>query len=569
MKRKSDLRNLIDTDVNLSKYLSQGAIPKNKGHENKNKFSSNESTKSSEKNSQFSRNKENHHSRIKKWSSLSNFDKRSNDHPIILNSKPNRGPFVYIVPNNPSSGYSLAPGKYLIISLSETDILNTYSVIRHPKKGARGTSPPETNNSKLNLNSSIEEEYDPLPSNNLNLSTKGEGLKEGEKKFDELIDKYINDENGLNDYIKLEKITGEILEMMASISLNLPENYLNSLKMKYMELNENKELMLKYLEKIKIKMEKEELLLKVLDIFPNIDPSYVKEKLENFNYGGGEKYPINEDLSNDENKKLWKMYVNDFDMDDFMIEFPNYKNYYGSIAVLISYHKEINDYERGKKKREDEEREEAESTGFFYCTLCCDDKLIFSLITICPDGLIICVIMKFTYINIKIGDGANKFYCPCGSDTILPDDLIKNYLCKRIFKKLLLKRQAEEIKKAQINGLESCLFCHFSYIPNPDDKVFICQNEECLKEICRNCHEENHIPLKCEEVIREKDIEARKKIEEEMTKKLLRTCPNCGQKFIKIDGCNKITCTCGTLACYICQKQIQDYTHFSDRGGIG
>ena len=48
-----------------------------------------------------------------------------------------------------------------------------------------------------------------------------------------------------------------------------------------------------------------------------------------------------------------------------------------------------------------------------------------------------------------------------------------------------MKRQAEEIKKAQINGLESCLFCDFSYIPNPDDKVFLCQNEECLKEICR------------------------------------------------------------------------------------
>jgi hypothetical protein len=41
-----------------------------------------------------------------------------------------------------------------------------------------------------------------------------------------------------------------------------------------------------------------------------------------------------------------------------------------------------------------------------------------------------------------------------------------------------------------------------------------------------------------------------------------RECPKCKNKFVKTDGCNKMSCSCGAKICYICRVIIDDYTHF-------
>lgn len=47
-----------------------------------------------------------------------------------------------------------------------------------------------------------------------------------------------------------------------------------------------------------------------------------------------------------------------------------------------------------------------------------------------------------------------------------------------------------------------------------------------------------------------------------------RVCWQCNMKFVKADGCNKMTCgRCGALMCYICKKPVKDYTHFNGQGG--
>lgn len=76
----------------------------------------------------------------------------------------------------------------------------------------------------------------------------------------------------------------------------------------------------------------------------------------------------------------------------------------------------------------------------------------------------------------------------------------------------------------------------------------------------------NHVPLKCDEVI--KTDKARLLIEEKMTEALIRTCYKCKRAFFKEEGCNKMTCTCGALMCYVCDKPIKDYKHFNAQGGM-
>jgi E3 ubiquitin-protein ligase RNF216 len=50
-----------------------------------------------------------------------------------------------------------------------------------------------------------------------------------------------------------------------------------------------------------------------------------------------------------------------------------------------------------------------------------------------------------------------------------------------------------------------------------------------------------------------------------MSAAFIQKCNKCFKPFVKADGCNKMTCSCGNLQCYICGENIKDYTHF-DRG---
>jgi hypothetical protein len=47
-----------------------------------------------------------------------------------------------------------------------------------------------------------------------------------------------------------------------------------------------------------------------------------------------------------------------------------------------------------------------------------------------------------------------------------------------------------------------------------------------------------------------------------MTAALVQKCNKCSKPFVKLSGCNKMTCNCGNLQCYVCGQNVKDYRHF-------
>ena len=54
-----------------------------------------------------------------------------------------------------------------------------------------------------------------------------------------------------------------------------------------------------------------------------------------------------------------------------------------------------------------------------------------------------------------------------------------------------------------------------------------------------------------------------------MSAALIQVCNRCKKPFVKLSGCNKMTCSCGNLQCYVCGQNIKDYTHFDGPKGDG
>ena len=61
---------------------------------------------------------------------------------------------------------------------------------------------------------------------------------------------------------------------------------------------------------------------------------------------------------------------------------------------------------------------------------------------------------------------------------------------------------------------------------------------------------------------KEKKLTPAKIIEEAMSEAMVRKCNKCGLRFVKLDGCNKITCRCGNTQCFVCSKDVIGYNHF-------
>ncbi|ORX52667.1 hypothetical protein DM01DRAFT_1408005 [Hesseltinella vesiculosa] len=93
--------------------------------------------------------------------------------------------------------------------------------------------------------------------------------------------------------------------------------------------------------------------------------------------------------------------------------------------------------------------------------------------------------------------------------------------------------------------------------------AFQCRNPICGKLTCLNCLH----AIRGLHACWENELDGmRLYVEKAMADAVKRTCPRCSLSFQKSDGCNKITCQCGYIMCYVCRKHIgkESYGHFCD-----
>ncbi|XP_029014332.1 E3 ubiquitin-protein ligase RNF216 [Betta splendens] len=197
---------------------------------------------------------------------------------------------------------------------------------------------------------------------------------------------------------------------------------------------------------------------------------------------------------------------------------------------------------------------------------CCFGEFAFEKMTQCSDGHLFCKECLVKYAQEAVfGSGKLELSCMEGScpcsypvcelEKVLPE----NILCK------YNERQAEEAVAATCaDELVRCPFCNFPALLDKDMSLFSCPNPRCRKESCRKCHVQwkQHVGKTCEQVLERDEIRMRVLFEERMTAARVRKCVKCGTGLVKSEGCNRMSCRCGSFMCYLCREPITGYNHF-------
>uniref|UniRef100_A0AC34PZM6 RING-type domain-containing protein n=2 Tax=Panagrolaimus sp. JU765 TaxID=591449 RepID=A0AC34PZM6_9BILA len=120
--------------------------------------------------------------------------------------------------------------------------------------------------------------------------------------------------------------------------------------------------------------------------------------------------------------------------------------------------------------------------------------------------------------------------------------------------------------------VERCRNCNFAVellVPKEANKVLHCPM--CKEKHCRFCEQkwdDEHFGVSCQERFKKIDGMKRDRMMElTINEAVVRKCHKCNLQFTKYDGCNKITCRCGAIQCYICKEKDVQYNHYCKNNG--
>ncbi|KAI8914047.1 hypothetical protein DFJ77DRAFT_418209, partial [Powellomyces hirtus] len=201
------------------------------------------------------------------------------------------------------------------------------------------------------------------------------------------------------------------------------------------------------------------------------------------------------------------------------------------------------------------------------CGCCFSDFPLIQEIS-CLDNHAFCKTCIQQFAESKMVALRSPHFLPCpeigGCTRKISDIDIQKCISTKVWAGIPRMRQMSDIETAQIPDLAVCPFCDFPMIiENADDKVFRRINPPCRAISCRSCREKSHIPHTCDEFRRRRDVgNLRNVVAEAQSAALIRHCPTCSCAVYKTSGCNKMTCPCGQMFCYIFRESVQNYGHF-------
>ncbi|CAG9853865.1 unnamed protein product [Phyllotreta striolata] len=247
-----------------------------------------------------------------------------------------------------------------------------------------------------------------------------------------------------------------------------------------------------------------------------------------------------------------------------VIEEPSVTSNNIPLVQLVTYLKHI-DYIGRELDLKQKTKEEARKYNLLeMCKCCYNEELTPEECYLCTNGCIFCKECVVNSVKFSFAKGFIKFDCMSDCDGEISLHTVSLALPRDTLNTIALKIATEEITKANIDGTAVCPFCGLAQPTVKEETIIKCINVDCLMESCKQCGHESHLPMKCNEIEYDEDVQRRTFIENKMTDALARSCHNCKRRFIKSSGCNKMTCICGARTCYICDKPVYDYRHFGD-----
>ncbi|AYV83819.1 MAG: putative E3 ubiquitin ligase triad3 [Hyperionvirus sp.] len=216
-----------------------------------------------------------------------------------------------------------------------------------------------------------------------------------------------------------------------------------------------------------------------------------------------------------------------------------------------------------------------ESITLFEC-MCCINECMEADKIMCSNNHKFCKECLINYVTDRITGGDYKLRCMADSNCngTFNHKILKNMLDPKLYNSYVEKETQEIMNLAEIKDLYTCPKCLVYSIEideayrekNMKEPKFVCANSTCRFISCLLCKGKFHGKISCDYV--KKDENVRKIIEEVLTRHRTRACPKCSKVFMRIDGCNKMTCSCKTVSCYLCKVQIMGYEHFASEGVV-
>lgn len=181
---------------------------------------------------------------------------------------------------------------------------------------------------------------------------------------------------------------------------------------------------------------------------------------------------------------------------------------------------------------------------------CCFTPSPFTEMVQCLEGHLVCKQCVILSVETALAEGYIRSTCPSmGCTSTIPLVELERVLPAKVMQRFNETDSINEISKAKITGLRTCWKCGFKAIDENDSGPFVCP--QCAELTCKQCSQQYHYNSIC-------DFKQRM-IEDRMSQAIVKACPSCGTRYIKVEGCNHMICPrCNTEFCYLCGEIIHN-----------